>query len=371
MDTRRLADLATLHRLDTERDRRLAKPVANALAAGGFCRVALPEEDGGRALEPEGCLAVFETLARAEAAVSWIAWNNSLVCLFSRFLAPPVRSALFRDPGTLFAQSTRPTGTARPTEGGYRVNGRWALVSGCELADWMMLLCAVDVDGSGAAPGAEMRFVFLPRRAVEILDTWDAGGLRGSGSHDVVVTDEIVAAEATLVPTATSTLAGLWGSLPIIPTLSAGFAAQTIGLAAAALDTLRETARSALSSESELRAEVLRALSVHRAAIDAARGLVREEVRHLAREAVAGGATPESMGAVYAATAHSVQVARAAVDAAYDLSGTSAVYTASPLERIHRDLRTMLQHVVAQPLWVEDAGRVSLGLEPQNPLFAV
>ena len=41
------------------------------------------------------------------------------------------------------------------------------------------------------------------------------------------------------------------------------------------------------------------------------------------------------------------------------------------LERLSRDLRVMRQHVLTQPLWPEQAGRVQLGLAPDNPLFAV
>jgi hypothetical protein len=31
----------------------------------------------------------------------------------------------------------------------------------------------------------------------------------------------------------------------------------------------------------------------------------------------------------------------------------------------------MAAHVIAQPMWLEDVGRVALGREPVNPLFRV
>ncbi len=62
---------------------------------------------------------------------------------------------------------------------------------------------------------------------------------------------------------------------------------------------------------------------------------------------------------------------RAAIDAMYPLAGASALYTSSPLERIHRDVHAMAAHVIAQPLWLEDTGRVMLGLKPVNPLYLV
>jgi hypothetical protein len=52
-------------------------------------------------------------------------------------------------------------------------------------------------------------------------------------------------------------------------------------------------------------------------------------------------------------------------------AGTSALYIDCPLERSIRDLHTMAQHIAAQPLWLEDSGRVLLGHAPTNPLFMI
>jgi hypothetical protein len=52
-------------------------------------------------------------------------------------------------------------------------------------------------------------------------------------------------------------------------------------------------------------------------------------------------------------------------------AGTTALYVDCPLERSIRDLLTMERHIAAQPVWLEDAGRVLLGHEPINPLFMI
>ena len=133
---------------------------------------------------------VYELLAGAEASVGWIVWNNTLPCFWGRFLSPPARAEIFGDPDWLYASSTRPSGKAVVEDDGYRVSGRWSLVSGCELSEWMALRCMVEENGQPRMlqPGVpEARLVFLRRADVEILDTWHTGGLRGTGSHDVVV----------------------------------------------------------------------------------------------------------------------------------------------------------------------------------------
>ena len=55
----------------------------------------------------------------------------------------------------------------------------------------------------------------------------------------------------------------------------------------------------------------------------------------------------------------------------FSLAGASALYTSSPLERIHRDMHAMAAHVIAQPMWIEDTGRVLLGAKPVNPLYLI
>jgi len=74
---------------------------------------------------------------------------------------------------------------------------------------------------------------------------------------------------------------------------------------------------------------------------------------------------------VYGAAHHAMAQGRAAVGAMYALAGASALYTSSPLERMHRDLHAMAAHVIAQPMWVEDTGRVRLGQKPLNPLYLI
>jgi hypothetical protein len=53
----------------------------------------------------------------------------------------------------------------------------------------------------------------------------------------------------------------------------------------------------------------------------------------------------------------------------YEASGATALYIDCPIERAHRDIHAIMQHIVLQPMWLEEAGRVRLGLKPTHPLF--
>src|SRR5712691_12984830 len=144
----------------TEAARCLAPSVVAGLIEARLCRLALPIDLGGVEAEPVVALKVYEELAFAEASVAWIAWNNQFVCLSSRYSPESVWKELFSDARLLFANSSRATGTAVVADGGVRVSGRWSLVSGCALADWIPLMCVL-TDGTeprmSAAGGPDMR----------------------------------------------------------------------------------------------------------------------------------------------------------------------------------------------------------------------
>lgn len=373
-----LLPLIRASREDTEAQRRLAAPVVQALRASRLCRIALPAEQGGLALAPLEALSIYELLAGTEASVSWIVWNNALPAFFGRYLRPEARAVIFGNPDAIYAGSTRPSGRAAVEGEDYRVNGRWSLVSGCELAEWLALRCQVEENGQPrmVQPNVpEMRMVWVKRTEVRILDTWHTGGLRGTGSHDVVVENVMVPRRHTLSPADGSSLAGTLGRVPIVCNMAAGYAAQLLGMGAAAVQAIigLSGGKPVVDPGPSMgeRPAVLAAIADHRARLGAAREYLHACVAQLWRAADAQQAGPAQIAAVFGAAHHAMAQGRGAVTAMYALAGASALYCSSPLERAHRDLHAMAAHIIAQPNYLEDTGRVQLGLKPLNPLYLV
>jgi alkylation response protein AidB-like acyl-CoA dehydrogenase len=365
-------------RHETESRRRLPEPIVEGLRETRLCRLAVAEGLQGLATPTPAALAAYEALAYAEPSVSWIVWNNALPCLLGRYLDPAARGEIFRDPQWLYACSTRPTGRAVVDRAGYRVEGRWSLVSGCELAEWILLLCVVEENGAPrmVQPNVpETRFLFVRRGDYEILDTWHVGGLRGTGSHDVVVKGRHVPRARTLSPGDPSTLEGPLGRTPIICVMDAGYGAQALGVGQRAVDTLVEITKTKVAADSgqALRDQpaVLEAITRHNAALDAARSYLRSRVDELWQIARSSAPSLDAIAAVWAAGHHAADAGKAAVEAMYAAGGTSSLYNDCPLERAHRDMHAMLRHIVVQPFWLADAGRVKLGVTPTHPLFAL
>jgi indole-3-acetate monooxygenase len=361
----------------TENDRQIAEPIVRAIRKSDLCRMLLDTGAPPR-YRPGEWLTVLETLAGVEASVSWLVWNSALSCFWARFLDGAARARLFGDANRLFAGSTRPTGRAVSAQGGFHLSGRWSLVSGCELADYLHLMSLVYEGGAPRmlAPGQpEIRLLFIPKGCYAILDTWHAGGLRGSGSHDVVVEDVFVPVEDSFAPAPPAASDSAIAQLPIIPVMIAGLGAQFLGMARAALavtiEILRDKASVDPGASIRERPSVLADIASHRAAVTAATSHLHASTEVLWDKVKHRLPTAEDRAALYSAALYAAGVGRACVAAMNAAAGTTALYVDCPLERTVRDLQAMDRHIAAQPVWVEDAGRVLTGQEPVNPLFMI
>jgi len=383
-DERRV-DPATLARLAAGRDdgdaaRTLAPDSVAALVESGLLRLGVPEALGGPGWRLGEVLDALEALSEVDVSAAWIVWNNLLPALFGQRLDPAARAEAFADPSAVYGNSTRAQGRAVPSAGGYRVSGRWGLVSGAMAATRFALLC--NVDAERAAP----RLVFIDAADVTVLDTWHTQGLRGTGSHDVVVDDVAVPDERTCPFAGPSpSRAGGLDLLAPIGVLAVGCATMLVTLARLGVDELVGIARANVPTDGRPQAAARGAVAqgVARAGADvrSARAAVRRAADDLEAAAEPGSAAEQGWDAAaqsgaerMAAVFESVDVARRAAQSALascvELGGTAAIRAELPLDRAHRDAHVMARHVMFDPLWLEEAGRVRLGFEPANPLFA-
>lgn len=353
-------------------ERRLPPEIVAPMIDAGLFQLFVPADVGGPEVEPLEAYRAFEELARADASVAWVAWNNALPAVASRHLEAPARREVFGDPTTVFANSTRPSGRAVAAEGGYRLSGRWSLVSGCQLSRWMPLTAVVEAGAEHEHRG-ETRMFFVRTESCEILDTWYTGGLRGTGSHDVVVEEEFVAASRSLSLASEPTLEGPLFRFPFALLMGAGCASICLGIAQSALDTLVELAleRQPVDPGPPMRERpaVHRAVAQAEAQIDSARVFLHEAAGRVWDVCQNGWPGDEPKARLWRAVANAALQAKEAVGSVFEIGGTASLYTTSLIERCHRDIWAVNQHVVLSPSLLEQAGRVRLGQAPTNPLF--
>ena len=364
-------------RQQTEAGRRLAPQVVEGLITGGLFRLAVPASLGGAETQPGVVLQIYEELAWADASVAWIVWNNQFVGLASRYSSEAVRTEIFSDDRGIFANSTRPAGRAVVVDGGFNVSGRWSLVSGCELADWIPVMCIVhraDQPRTLTDGEPETRMVYLSKRSYRILDTWHVGGLRGTGSHDIVADDVFVPAERTFSFSDSAQDDRPLSRIPFFATVCAVCAALCLGVAQAARDTLLELATSKVQVDpvtaTRERPWVQKLVASSGAKLASARLLLYSALADVWAACTQGVTVTDGQRAhLWESGHHAAHVSREVVRSMYDLAGASALYIECPLERAHRDIHAVMQHIVFAPFWMEAAGQVRLGLTPRNPIF--
>src|SRR4030081_3113608 len=182
----------------TEALRRLPPETERDLHDTGLFRIVQPKRLGGSEWDYVALVACADALGQADASVAWnfanLASHHWMLGMFD----PRAQDAVWKkDADALVASSFIFTaGRARKGDGGYLLSGHWPFSSGVGSSDWNMLAGVVASDDE--ADGIEYRIFLLNKRDYRILDTWNATGLRGTGSNDVEVRDAFVAEPMTL-----------------------------------------------------------------------------------------------------------------------------------------------------------------------------
>lgn len=371
--TRAILPLVRANADEGERERRLPKQVAKALAEAGIAKMLAPRSIGGLEIDPITQLDVIEQLAHAEGSVGWVAQVYSSCAHLTGFLAPECGYQIFgRNPNAIMSGTlAAPYGRATVTDGGFRVSGRWPYGSGCQEADYLGFTTGVylghrprlDADGL-----PEQRIVVVPASSIIIHDTWHVSGLRGTGSHDVEVQDVFVPDGFTF----------WWTEKPSNPgplykhrwwLLAHG--AQRLGVARAAIDALYELAQVKTPTRSTIliRDRPLTQIQFAQAEAQwrAARAFLWETTAQLWERASAGEPLgPKDLALARLANTNASVGAAQIADLMFSAAGGTAIHANHPIERLFRDAHAAAQHATASVPTYEQWGRVLLHEDPDS-----
>jgi indole-3-acetate monooxygenase len=249
-----------------------------------------------------------------------------------------------------------PTGSAAPDgAGAFTVSGRWAFNTGVRHARFSQV-AAVVLDEHGTPRTGEdgvpqWRPAFFPTERGQVLDTWDSAGLRGTGSHDLLLEGLPVPAELFINPFEGEPChdGPLW-RFPIFAYINVILMGFPLGVARRALDEFAELARTktrGLTQRLRLADDphVQVQLAAAEGALQSARAFAFDVIGRLWDTACAGDPlSPDQRAQLSLATQHTMQAAVTAVDAVFRLAGAGAVYADQPVQRCFRDLHTLDTH---------------------------
>ncbi|MEA2932796.1 MAG: indole-3-acetate monooxygenase [Actinomycetota bacterium] len=399
---RRLADGLPSRSADIDATGRLPDEVVAELRASGIPGLWLPAELGGAEAAPAEVVDAIATLAAADGSVGWCAAVTVGTNALAAYLPEDGAREIFADPSTITGGSFNPAGraTACPTGGGgggggegegegegggggggggggFRVSGRWGFGSGGSHADWMCGACLV-VDDTGAVVTTDGRpdalLAFFPASDATIADTWHTAGLRGTASHDYEVEGLDIPRRHTMPFSFTPWASGSMWRMPPMPLFFAANAAVALGIARGAIDDLVTLAREKTPYRSGRRLaerDVVQSMVARaEAATRSARAFLLETLDGLAAAAARGDTASLADRAVARlAVVNAAQAGMAAVDLCFEAAGTTSLFLDHPLQRRHRDVHALGQHVALAFPGLETVGRVLLGLEPDTALL--
>ena len=342
---------------DAERERRVPAETIADLRKAGLFRAFVPRVYGGDERALSEVLDAMTDLAAGCPSTAWVgalcAMHNIAAC----WLAKRGQDEIFADgPDVLVASSVAPMGALVPTDGGFRLAGKWSFASGVEHASWIMLGATLKSESAGAPP--DYAFCFVRASDVALIDDWHVAGLRATGSKSLALTDVLVPSHrVVLLKTVQDGSApGLaihtqpFYRLPWYPVFICAFPAVGLGTAIAMLEGFREYLRSRVDSFSGAAFQTMAgpATRIAQAAaeIDAARLVFRRDVAALDRAAQENRPLRpgESERIMYDAPFIMDACSRAVVQL-FRGSGGKVLYDDNPLQRHFRDIHAMTQHV--------------------------
>ena len=167
-------------------DRKVPDETIAEMKEAGFFRILQPRRWGGYEMNPNVFFDVLKLIAEGCMSTGWVygvvGCHPYELALFSGKAQAEVWG---EDDTVLVSSSYQPVGKVEHAEGGFYLSGRWGFSSGSQHCDWVLLGALVPPSAPGGPP--DMRTFLVPRRDYAIDETWDTFGLRGTGSHDIVI----------------------------------------------------------------------------------------------------------------------------------------------------------------------------------------
>jgi indole-3-acetate monooxygenase len=336
------------------------------LKASGLVEAGVPAELGGGGADVDELAAALRILARHcgstalafsmhthQVAVPAWRWTHQKAApvepLLKRIAAE--RILLLSSGGSDWIAGS---GKAEKVDGGYRIDARKVFTSGAPTGDLFMTGAVLETP---EGPFVLHFGVPMSSPHVTVLDTWRALGMRGTGSHDVLIEGHVVPEAAVAV----QRKAGEWHPLfHIIATIAFPLIYSVyVGVAESARDLAVELAR---------RKRTTRHVIDLAGRMDTELAGARLGLEHMLAAVRLNAPSAATVNQVMIGKALATRHAIAAVDYAMEAAGGIGFYRSAGLERKFRDIQAARYHPLQSGPQAEYAGAMALGL-PVERIF--
>ena len=371
---RELGPLIRQHANEAERQRRLSRPVVQALVEARMFQLFLPRSLGGLEVDPVTTARVIEELSTFDSVAGWAIMLNSNAFFACRLSKEGIEEIYGnREAANFAAAAFHPPMTAAVVDGGYVLNGRAPLASIVEEAPWLLVVGVVrEGDQVKEAFGAYVR-----KSEFEIIDTWHSLGMRGTGSHDVLLKNVFVPKSRTwpMKPDFQPNVhcKGALYRFPGIGEIGVVIAPILLGIARVAIPELVDLGKRKtpfvsgvpLRERGTAQLKLGQALAAFRSGWAYFYDTISDAWEKTKRN---HSFIVEERAELHLASINACQSSVRAVELVFQACGTAGIYARSPLERCFRDIQTLRHQGFMSENRYETVGQVHFGLAPDLPL---
>jgi alkylation response protein AidB-like acyl-CoA dehydrogenase len=363
-----------------DRDNRFCQEDFDELKAAGYLKLTLPKEFGGLGYTLQQYTQEARRLAQyapatalclnmhhywvGTAADSWRMGDKSVGFILEEAGKGEVFAAGHAEPGnetSIVFSATR----AEKVPGGYKFTGRKAF--GSLTPVWTRLgLHGLDTSDP-SNPKVIHGFLARNTPGVTIKDTWDVMGMRATRSDDTVL-DGAFIPDAFIVRQVPAGLAGAdFFILSIFAWALGGFSNVYYGLAQRMLELTVEHVKT--KQPVTMQRSWAHHPDVQRGVAEMVMGLeaIGAQIDRMTGDWSSGVQHPDWPIKIVATKHNAVETAWKIADRAMEVSGGFGMFKKSELERLFRDARAGRFHPANASLAHEIVGKLTLGLNPDDP----
>lgn len=356
----------------------LAPEVWQAIDDAGLFSIMAPRDAGGGEAHPVEQIETIAELSYWDGATGWYA--HAVMTgggIAGAFLGDNAIAQVC--PGGRYSHCSgqvAPTGKAERVGDHFRLSGRYSFATGSPRAQWLvggyLLHDAGEpvLDGNGQTT---LLWAIVPRSGVNFLGNWDVLGLRGTGSVDFEVPEQLVHKDFTFAIGAPQQQRGgplyRMGFMTFSCISHGGFA---LGAARRMLD---EWGKFAAQKERAPGMKLSHMQTFQRdyaqayADLASAETWMKECYSRLYDAAVADAVTPQLQLDAKISASHAYGASMRIANAAYAAATTTALRKGCAIQRFFRDITAGNAHVLTGEMsWIE-VGRVLGGVEGASVYF--
>lgn len=372
--TQQPAFLAVLDAVRAQRDeinrkRHVPRNIIALMKKARIFRSSTPSKFGGDVMPPHHFLHMIEKIGEVDGSAAWVAAFGSANTYIAA-LPEETQAIIYAEgPDQVYAGGLYPLQPAERLAGGWKATGRWKFASGCMGADWIGVGLIGKDAAAKVADGVPPEVVMAvgPAADIQIIETWNAMGMQGTGSHDTAVDGRFFADAWTCKRGAKGIFGDTLYRYPPLAYQAQVHAACNLGLARAALSLAVEMSGGAklMLGAPRLadRAYFRTGLAEAEAGLRAARAFYYEMAEQAWDELQdRPEVSLETNNLLRLSATHAARASEATIQTCFRISGMATIQENHQMQRILRDCLVVTQHAALNDATMEHAGAVLSGL---------